>query len=82
MADPEEPKGSLGEAMQKAAPYLSLGWNFALTMGVGTAIGYWLDRRLKTSPYLLLAGMALGLLAAFVGFFRVVLPPKGKDGKE
>lgn len=68
--------------MQKAAPYLSLGWNFAVSVGAGTAIGYWLDKRFKTSPWLLLAGMALGLTAAFVGFFRVVMPPKGKDGKE
>ena len=82
MADPDEPRGSFAEAMQKAGPYLSLGWSFALTVGAGTALGYWLDRRLKTSPWLLLAGMALGLVAAFVGFFRVVMPPRGKDGKE
>jgi len=77
---PEE-RGSFAEAMQKAAPYLSLGWTFALTVGLGTAAGWWTDRRFGTSPWLLLAGIFLGLVVAFVGFFRTVLPPKGDGDK-
>ena len=79
MTEDPEPRGSVGEAMRKVGPLLSLGLNFAVSVGIGTAAGYWLDRRFKTSPWLLLGGMALGLVAAFVGFFKVVMP--SKDGK-
>ena len=80
---PEQPQkgSSLAEAMRRLAPFLSLGWTFALTVGVGVAAGWWLDRWLATSPWLLLAGTFLGIAAAFVGFFRTVMPPKG-GGKE
>ena len=79
---PESPqKGSLAEAMRRLGPYLNLGWNFAITVGIGVAAGWWLDRWLGTSPWLLLGGMFLGIAAAFVSFFRTVMPPKG-GGKE
>jgi F0F1-type ATP synthase assembly protein I len=74
----EQPqKSSLGEAMRRLSPYLGLGWTFAITVGVGVAAGWWLDRWLRTSPWLLLAGTFLGIAAAFVSFFRTVLPPHG-----
>ena len=76
MPGPEE-RGSVAEAMRKVAPYLTLGWTFALTVGLGTAAGWWSDRRFGTSPWLLLAGMFLGLVAAFFGFVRTVMPGKG-----
>ena len=80
MPEPTD-RTSFGDAIRKVAPYLNLGWTFALTVGVGTAAGWWLDRWLSTSPYLLLGGMLFGMVAAFVGFFRTVLPRKGGTGK-
>jgi len=74
-------RSSFAEAMRKVAPYLNLGWNFAITVGVGVAVGWWLDRWLKTSPWLLLGGIVLGMVGAFVSFFRAVMPPKGAGGK-
>ena len=40
------------------------------------AIGYWLDGRFGTKPWLLLGGLILGMVGGFVNFFRLVLPPK------
>lgn len=40
----------------------------------GTAGGYWLDRKLATQPVFVLAGLFLGLLLAFWGFYRMVIP--------
>jgi F0F1-type ATP synthase assembly protein I len=74
--EPED-RSSFAEAMQKAAPLLNLGLTFAVTVGLGVAAGWGLDRWLGTSPWLLLAGIFLGLVAAFVGFFSAVMPPKG-----
>jgi F0F1-type ATP synthase assembly protein I len=78
--EPED-RSSFAEAMRRAAPYLNLGLTFAITVGLGVAAGWGLDRWLGTSPWLLLAGMFLGLVAAFVGFYQTVMPPKERSGK-
>jgi len=39
---------------------------------VGILGGLWLDRQLRLSPLFLLLGLALGLIVAFVGIFRMV----------
>ena len=78
---PEKPgRDSFAQAMRKAAPYLNLGWTFAVTLALGVLGGWWLDGKLGTRPWLLLAGALLGIAAAFVSFFRVVLPPMGGRG--
>ena len=47
------------------APMIALGW-----------IGLWADRRYGTGPWLLLAGLLLGMVGGFANFFRMVLPPR------
>jgi len=42
--------------------------------------GHWLDRRLGTAPWLLLAGLVIGMAAGFVSFLRVVLRPGDGGG--
>lgn len=53
-----EPKrqGPIGDL----ARYSGLGLQFAATVGVFAALGYWLDGHLGTSPGCLLAGVFLG----------------------
>ena len=51
---------------------LGLGWYVALCLVVGILGGLWLDRQLRLSPLFLLLGLALGLIVAFVGIFRMV----------
>ena len=60
-------------------------WRFAqiglqLAGGVllGFAAGYWLDNRLGTRPWLMLAGAAFGLAAGFYLFIKEVMPKGGK----
>jgi ATP synthase protein I len=79
---PEKPvRGSFAQAMKAVAPYLNLGWTFAVSLAAGTLGGWWLDRRFGTRPWLLLAGSVLGMITAFVSFFRTVLPSR-RDGSE
>ena len=68
----EERGRSLAEALKYAqisgmliGPMLALG-----------AIGYWVDGRFGTKPWLLLTGLILGMIGGFVNFFRLVLPPR------
>jgi len=61
-----------------------LGWQIALAFFVYAAIGFFLDRTLGTSPWLLLAGILMGLVAVFARIYRVTLETSGKrspDGK-
>ncbi len=66
------------EREKKAAQYRKLsllstvGLMFPSSIGVGIAIGYFLDRWLGTQPWLLMLFALLGIAAGFVNLFRVV----------
>jgi len=75
---PEPPKRPpLAEAMR----YAQVGTMLIAPMMVLGAVGHMLDRRFATAPWLLLAGLILGMATGFVSFFRLVLaPPSGEKG--
>lgn len=50
-------------------PMLGVGLQFAVTLLVCLFAGQWLDRKLGTTPWLMLAGMLVG---AVVGFWSLV----------
>ena len=53
----------------------------SILLGVGA--GLWLDSRLNTSPILVIVGLILGIVVAFYGVYRMLLPFIGKKrGKE
>lgn len=58
--------------MREAAPLLGLGTTLAATVLAGLGVGYWLDRRWGTEPWLAFAGAVLGLMAAGVHFIAAV----------
>jgi len=51
---------------------LGLGTTLAVTVLAALGLGYWLDTRLGTRPWLLLAGGGLGIGAALYQFIRTV----------
>ena len=61
--------------------YAQSGTMLIVPMIVLGGVGYWLDRRLGLEPWLLLAGLILGMASGFLNFFRLVLPPKGEKGR-
>jgi ATP synthase protein I len=48
----------------------SLGLEMGLAIVVGWGIGYWLDGKLGTEPYLMLLFLGFGIGAAFKALFR------------
>jgi len=85
MADqpPSRPdQGSFIAAMRAVSPYLDLGMTFVVAIGGGVWLGLWADKRWETSPWLVLAGALLGMVAGFYHFFSVVLrkPDGDKPG--
>jgi F0F1-type ATP synthase assembly protein I len=67
--------------LAEALRYAQIGTMLVAPMlGLG-AVGYLLDKRFDTTPWLLLAGLLAGMAAGFVSFLRLVLePPRGGPG--
>jgi ATP synthase protein I len=60
------------EAYRKAQPYLDAVWRLVGGTLLGTAGGYFLDKKLGTTPWLLVALSVIGITAGFIGFITSV----------
>jgi len=67
MAPPKEPS-----AWRALAELTSIGMTMVLSTIIGMAAGYYADRWLGTSPWLMLLGLMFGIAAGFVSMFRAV----------
>lgn len=70
----EEPSTSslFGSSMGEAAPYLGLGIEIMVSMLFFVVLGYFADRWLGTSPWLLIVGALLSFVATGVTLYRTV----------
>ena len=57
------------------ARYAGLGVQFAGTLVVFGAIGWWVDGKLGTEPWLMIAGIFLGFFGAMISIVKQVPPP-------
>jgi hypothetical protein len=62
------------QAVSDFGRFAGLGLTFALTMALLGGAGWWLDGRLGTKPWLLVAGVVLGAIGGFVKIVRSVPP--------
>ncbi len=68
--------GKLGGKGPDASPWRRIGIlaNLGVTMvaatAIGLALGYQLDKWLKTSPWLMILFLLLGIAAGFINIFR------------
>jgi F0F1-type ATP synthase assembly protein I len=53
-------------------PFLTLGLQLALSVVVFFFVGRWLDGLWGTAPWLMLAGLLIGITGGFLQFFRSV----------
>lgn len=49
----------------------AVGFAFAVAIVLGLAVGWWLDKKLGTAPWLLLGGLLVGIAAGFKNLFTV-----------
>jgi ATP synthase protein I len=56
-------------AFFRAAGAASLGLEMGAAVAIGLAIGWWLDSRLGTAPWLMLVFLLLGIAAGFKGVY-------------
>lgn len=69
---------NFARAMRDAEPYLQAGWSLAGAVALGAVVGYLADRKLGTTPWLLVVGSLLGLAAGFYSLFRTILDVERK----
>ncbi|MFH1382261.1 MAG: AtpZ/AtpI family protein [Chloroflexota bacterium] len=51
-----------------------MGWYVGFCIVLGVIGGLWLDGKLHTSPVFLITGLILGIVIAFYGVYRMILP--------
>jgi F0F1-type ATP synthase assembly protein I len=71
----EPQPGSAARRRQKAVEwsrYAGLGFQFAATIGLFTWAGWWADKRLASSPWCMLLGVALGFTGALIALVKAV----------
>jgi len=54
-------------------PFLTMGAQLALAVLVCGLLGRWLDSELGTAPWLMIGGLALGVLGGFIKFIRTAM---------
>lgn len=59
---------------REALNLLGLGWFLGLSILAGVLGGIWLDNILGTKPLCILVGLFLGIIVAFFGAYRMLLP--------
>ncbi len=69
---------SLAEAYQSIAPFASVGWVFAVSVAVCTALGWWLDIKTGFKPFCTLGGAVFGI---GIGIYNLVVIVRELDGK-
>lgn len=60
------------QVMKELAPFMNMGIQLAVTMGVFGVIGFYADEHFETKPVLLVVGLLFGATGGMVGVFREV----------
>jgi F0F1-type ATP synthase assembly protein I len=61
-----------GRSPRSILNLMTVGTGLVACIVTGYLLGSYLDRKMGTSPWLLVAGVLLGTAAGFVGLFRTV----------
>ena len=67
-----KPGFSAHEAFKKAGPFLNIGYTLMGGIALFGFLGYWLDKKFQTEPYLLLIGVFLGLILGYYNMIKII----------
>lgn len=74
--DPDRKSAGLSgfaRAMQAAEPYVQASWSLAGGVALGVLAGYYADKKLGTTPWLLVTGSCLGMALGVYAFIKAIL---------
>ena len=72
----------MGSWIGPTASLLGIGWYFATCIILGVVVGRWADSQTGFEPAFTLLGIMLGLVTAFVGGLRMLLPVLRRFGDQ
>lgn len=64
---------------RETGPYLGLGIQLAAGILIFFFLGSWADGKLNTAPWLMLAGVMIGLVGGLIKFYRTVVDLDKKE---
>ena len=68
---------------QAALRMIGVGWFIGISILLGVLGGLWLDNKFSTKPLFVIVGLILGVIVAFYGVYRMLLPLlRNKQNKE
>ncbi len=59
---------------EAALRLIGVGWYVGGCIILGVVAGRWLDNKLNTKPLLVIVGLIIGVVVAFYGVYRMILP--------
>ena len=59
---------------ETAFQLVGMGWYVGICIFLGVVGGIWLDNKLNTKPVFVIAGLLLGIIVAFYGLYKMILP--------
>ena len=84
----EDPKGSdpmsdPRDVIRASGQFMGLGLTWALSVLLFLGVGAWLDARLGTGPFLLIAGAFVGAGAGFYYlYYHIVIEPRQRNDRD
>lgn len=69
----DDSKKEFKDSLKDYAPYIGLGLQLAVTIGIMVYIGYILDKHFNTEPILIIVCSAIGIFAALYNFIKTVM---------
>lgn len=83
MSNKSEEKFDKNKELTRLAPYLTIGWQLAITIILGAVIGYFIDKSNDSGSKYMIIFMVSFTLIAFANLIRTVLRlNKEEDKKE
>jgi len=71
-------KSDLEKVLKEISPYMNLGLQMIIPIGMGAVAGWYLDKRFDTNPLCILILSMFGIVVGFYIFFRTVMKTKKK----
>lgn len=80
MKNNSKKKDSRKRILNELGPYLNMGMQLVVTIAVMALLGWWLDTKFDTEPWLLVVFSFLGAIAGMVTFIKTALRSGKKKG--
>jgi ATP synthase protein I len=71
--------GKVSKGYADVGPYISAGTQYAASIVVCLFIGWWLDVKFGTSPWLVVVGIVLGAVSGFYNLYKTLISGGKQD---